>query len=159
MEDIINQFRTHIRQTHEKENLEFDEDRFTDEAINQMVARDVMIAEAYYEAHGQLVGHLDMRLWWAFKRPKIDFGLNDIEKHWINKAVADMTDEQIESLDFPDSESQSDRISYLINCLKDTTSVTSLENTQDAYDYLIENSSVFEQRSNELYERVKSLPR
>jgi hypothetical protein len=153
MEDIINNYRNHIRQTHEKENLEFDE------AINEMVARDVMIAEAYYEAHGQLVGHLDMRLWWVFKRPKIDFGLNDIEKHWINKAVADMTDEQIESLDFPDNEPQSDRISYLINCLKDTTSVTSLENTQDAYDYLIENSPVFEQRSNELYDRVKSLPR
>lgn len=152
MEDIINNYRTLIRETHEKENLEFEE-RLTDETINQMIERDVMIAEAYYEEHGQITNHMEMRLWWHFRRPKIDFNLNDIEKHWVNKVVAKMTDEQIVNLDFPDCEPQSDRTSYLIKCLKDTSSVTSLENTQDAYDYLIENSPVFEQRSNELVEK------
>lgn len=152
MEDLFSQYRKHIRQIHESDN---DDPRFptlTQSDIDHVVERDVKIAKAYYKKHGIISNHMNMRLWWAFNRKPHDFSLTDSDKAWLDEVVSKMTDEQVEGWVFP--EPPTEPLSYLITCLKDTSSVRGIHLQQDAYDYIMDNCPLFEKRSNELCDKA-----
>lgn len=158
MEDLFSQYRNHIRNLHERENKadEFG-DRFNQETLDWLVDHDVKIAKAYHKVHGVISNHMNMRLWWSFNRKPHDFSLTDSDKAWLDDVVSKMTDEQVEGWVFPDTSSEP--LSYLITCLKDTSSVRGIHLQQDAYDYMMDNCPAFEKRSNEICDRELSKAR
>lgn len=153
MEDLFSQYRNHIRQIHESENKadEFG-DRFNQETLDWLVDHDVKIAKAYHRVHGVISNHMNMRLWWAFNRKLHDFALSDSDKSWLDDVVSKMTDEQVEGWVFP--EPPTEPLSYLITCLKDTSTVRGIRLQQDAYEYMMDNCPIFEKRSNELCDKA-----
>lgn len=150
---VIKSYQKHIREVHLREN---EDPRFitlSESDLDHAIEKDVKIATAYYKEYGHLSHTMGMRLWWALMgRKPTDFALTDIEKHWLNKVVSGMTDEQIEKLDFPNPDTG--RLLYLIACLKDTGSVKGIELQQDAYDYIMDNCPLFEKRANELCDKA-----
>jgi len=153
MENLFSQYRKHIRQTHERENDNPRLPTLSQSDIDHVVERDVEIARAYYKKHGELPrSPVGVRLWWdLFERKVTNFALSDSDKSWLNEVVSKMTDEQVMEWVFPDP--PSGRLLYLITCLKDTSSVKGIDLQQDAYDYMMDNCPIFEERSNELCDR------
>lgn len=152
MEDLFDKYRTHIRNLHERENKadEFG-GRFNQETLDWLVDHDVKIAKAYHKVHGVITNHLNMRLWWSFNRKPHDFALTDSDKSWLDEVVSKMTNNDVENWVFP--EPPTEPLTYLITCLKDTSTIQGIHLQQDAFDYMMENSPAFERRSNEIYDR------
>lgn len=149
---VIKAYQKYIREVHLREN---DDPRFitlSQSDLEVVIEKDVKIATAYYKEHGYLSHTMEMRLWWGLMgRKPYDFALTDIEKYWLTKTVSDMTDEQIEKLDFPTPDTG--RLLYLIACLKDNNRVKGIELSQDAYDYIMDVCPLFEERSNDLCDK------